>query len=50
MAFIHLALSSKYERAGEMAVMDQAVKNVKFAPMGNFSLWKAFAMLKILTV
>lgn len=33
-----------------MAVMDQEVKNVKFALMGNFSLWKAFAMLKTLTV
>lgn len=33
-----------------MAVMDQEVKNVRFALMGNFSLWKAFAMLKILTV
>lgn len=30
--------------------MDQEVKNVKFALMGNFSLWKAFAMLKILMV
>lgn len=29
--------------------MDQEVKNVKFALMGNFSLWKDFAMLKILT-
>lgn len=33
-----------------MAVMDQEVKNVKFALMGNFSLWKDFAMLEILTV
>lgn len=30
--------------------MDQEVKNVKFALMGNFSLWKDFAMLEILTV
>lgn len=30
--------------------MDQEVKNVRFALMGNFSLRKAFAMLKILTV
>lgn len=35
---------------GRVAVMDQEVKNVKFALMGNFSLWKAFAMPKILTV
>lgn len=33
-----------------MAVTDQEVKNVRFALIGNFSLWKAFAMLKILTV
>lgn len=33
-----------------MAVMDQEAKNVKFALMGNFSLWKASAMPKILTV
>lgn len=33
-----------------MAVMDQEVKNVKFALMDNFSPWKAFTMLKILTV
>ena len=33
-----------------MAVMDEEVKNVRFALMGNFSLWKAFAMLKILRV
>lgn len=30
--------------------MDQEVKNVKFAAMDNFSLWKAFTMPKILTV
>lgn len=30
--------------------MDQKVKNVKFALMDNFSLWKAFTMLKTLTV
>lgn len=30
--------------------MDQEGKNVKFALMGNFSLWKDFAMLEILTV
>lgn len=30
--------------------MDQKVKNVKFALMDNFSLWKAFTMLKSLTV
>lgn len=33
-----------------MVVMDQEVKNVKFALIGNFSLWKAFAMPKTLTV
>lgn len=45
-----LALHSKYKHAGEMTVMDQGVKNVKIALMDNFSLWKAFTMLKILTV
>jgi hypothetical protein len=45
-----VALYSKYECAGQMAVMDQEVKNVKFALMGNFSLWKAFTRLKIPTV
>lgn len=36
-------LYSKHDCCGRMTARDQQVKNVKFALMGNFSLWKAFA-------
>lgn len=48
---IHLhGFYSKYECNGQMVAMDQPVKNVRFALMGNFCLWKAFSRPVIPTV